>query len=363
MKKHNSVKITLKLAVLGGVVACSSVTDFKSRPAQTTSSEERESDALSVELNGQRSDQENSTQNSTIQSASTNPSPIATNTAQVSKSETGSETKPILVEKQEYSTGSTGTLDRPKQETQENKDKEDEEDEQGKQTSENTEADRPIPITGGFLTCTKADGLFCAIDIQAGVKFPFIVQPMAQISVEINNTSILVPVTATYQPITSRWHWKIDQTGLEIAQVTKVMVRLGPATGGRIYQTTFLLTPQRIGDGTNNGTQGGCSLQTFSTSVNGGLTFNKTFILNKPIQDLRITIVRLCGVVRANEGLVRLFRGTLLVGSTFLPITVGENDFSVRFKDLPPGDYRIELVPGNKVDIDDFMFYDLRVSY
>lgn len=227
---------------------------------------------------------------------------------------------------------------------------------------ENTAARQPVQVSGAFLVCTRDTEIYCVLKDAADKKFNFPTQVETTVKVELFSSSEVKAAFFEWQDNASTWHWKLQANGFVIADVQKLNVHIvGQADRQADFVATFIQHPMQIGDGSD--VQGGCTWAASSAAEAGGLVYNKDITLAGDQTKMLVTVNKLCGIVRANDSIIRLVRAGATVKEYFLPVTNVIGDYSYSFDGLSAGTYTLTMIPGDDIDIDDFMFYGLTISF
>ena len=231
-------------------------------------------------------------------------------------------------------------------------------------TAETEVAAEPVSVGGAFLVCDKETDIYCVLNDSNGKKIQFAQQVATTVTVNLFSSAQKKPGTFTWQDPNAAWHWKLDPGGVfTIADVAGLSLHIAGQTDRQAdFMVAFNEKPIQVGDGTTQPTQGGCTAGTMNSAVAPVRIFTQDITLVGDQNRLVVGLHRLCGIVRPNEALVQLQKSGATVKQYLLPATTGEEDHSYTFTGLSAGTYTLRLIPGDKIDVDDFAFYGLMLS-
>jgi hypothetical protein len=229
-------------------------------------------------------------------------------------------------------------------------------------------ASPPQEIAGAFLTCQRtAAGIGCTLVLPSGEKINFPSPPEASFTVQIADAIDGTPVVAAYDGTNAMWHWILSSDVVEMSRVTHVKLSikssiLGSAT--KAFMASFSLEPLWVGDGTALPTQGGCSGAMWVNAMRKGPVYDVPAIVPPGKSSLRVKMVGVCGIhPRRSDTSITLMRGGFVIKKDFIRGSDAPRDFVTIWNELVPGSYTLRIASGTTPDIDDFLFYDLNLSY
>ena len=230
------------------------------------------------------------------------------------------------------------------------------------QAQDDSTANPPVMVGGAYLVCSRETDIYCRLNNADSSKFSFSSEPATTVTAILYGTSAEKPASFIWQLPASDWHWKLQAASFAAADVQQLNLHIAGQTGRQAdFVATFTQHPMEIGDGSS--VQGGCTWATTNPAELGGLTYSRDVTLAQDQNKINVFVHNLCGIVRASDGTINLLSGGAVIKKYYLPVTSAMGDYTWSFTGLSAGTYTIKMIPGNKIDIDDFEFYGMSISF